>query len=501
MAGLSPEAAPPPRAPSLKRLGTRVHRDLGTPRIVGGLVTVSGFNIVDYDYDQLTRCGALAPFLLCNRKGGFPAARRLKRWWRRVRGRAGAAAARLLQRGSFRNGDELEEEELLRKEAKRDEAERIALETFDVRGIMGGRFMAGQMLALSFLAFLVAWFTCGVLDRKGSTAAADMESLSGVVAGLTSIIAFYVTALLKENTNRWHKIREDYVESLWASVNELSVRAALYFPLDTKAHKEVKGKLLRWGLLSVQLLFFEAGVNLDSVKGDESFEDAFQVDYDDLGADTESLITEHERELLKTITHSRSQAIWVWVASYLTKLALDGMLPNPAGDRETFLKLCLGARTAIRKIISSMETQNPFSMMYQLTFMVKIYIIMTALVQGIMLGVAFRSKAWIHLFFFTISFLVTVFFFQTIMETFSKMRNPFGKDAIDFPLEVYKAKIKQEGLDFRLAGEVPPSNICMGPKQLPPFWPPQRMDSQVSKGGNTPVQWASHWTARKDSSS
>ena len=142
------------------------------------------------------------------------------------------------------------------------------------------------------------------------------------------------------------------------------------------------------------------------MKGDESFEDTFQVDYDDLGADTESLITEHERELLKTITHSRSQAIWVWVASYLTKLALDGMLPNPAGDRETFLKLCLGARTAIRKIISSMETQNPFSMMYQLTFMVKIYIIMTALVQGIMLGVAFRSKAWIHLFFFTISFLV-----------------------------------------------------------------------------------------------
>ena len=69
-----------------------------------------------------------------------------------------------------------------------------------------------------------------------------------------------------------------------------------------------------------------------------------------------------------------------------------------------------------------------------------------------------------------------------------------------FPLEVHKAKIKQEGLDFRLAGEVPPSNICMGPKQLPPFWPPQRMDSQVSKGGNMPVQWASHWTARKNSS-
>ena len=87
MAGLSPEAAPPPRAPSLKRLGTRVHRDLGTPRIVGGLVTVSGFNIVDYDYDQLTRCGALAPFLLCNRKGGFPAARRLKR--RQVAGEGG----------------------------------------------------------------------------------------------------------------------------------------------------------------------------------------------------------------------------------------------------------------------------------------------------------------------------------------------------------------------------------------------------------------------------
>ena len=95
------------------------------------------------------------------------------------------------------------------------------------RGLLGGKFMLAQMIGVLLLVAGVAELTMLLTPVESAD---DLAYMSTVTAGLTTLIAFYMSSLIKVNVGRWHHIREEHFEGLWAAANQLCFRAALLFP-------------------------------------------------------------------------------------------------------------------------------------------------------------------------------------------------------------------------------------------------------------------------------
>ena len=358
------------------------------------------------------------------------------------------------------------------------------------------RITAGTVIAESFTWYQLAWlsllcaawalFSYQYNSYRESSAksegakpvitADDIASLTHVTAGLTSLIAFLVGGLTAVNTGRWHKLRIDAVEKFWAAIANMCFRLSIYFPADTPDCELIKETVLRYGLASMQLMFMECRQldvwTADSDDPKDIAERKAAGLHDTLGdLEAEGLLTREERRLLEPMS-ARSQAIIVWIASYFTKLCLEGRLPDPLKDRENFLKECLNGREGIRKTLAKMETQNPFYISHQLSLMVKIYLITLASVSGVAIGLAVYSNTPVHAVAQGMVFIVSTIFVQGVIDVFAKTRNPFGIDAVDYPLKVFQSKMENECRDYFEAGERPPYGTpeypyAVLPAQLP----------------------------------
>ena len=108
------------------------------------------------------------------------------------------------------------------------------------------------------------------------------------------------------------------------TIDSMCSRLAIYFPGNTKEDDEAKEIILRYGVLSVKLLFKDAR-EVDSW----NISDRKRLNCDNLSdLVDEGLLLDHEKELLKDCP-SRAQVVWVWIASLFTKWCLGTRLLPP----------------------------------------------------------------------------------------------------------------------------------------------------------------------------
>lgn len=261
------------------------------------------------------------------------------------------------------------------------------------------------------------------------------------------------------------------------------LRAAIYFPhANNESDMRARLTILRYGCASIALLFKDAR-ELDCWTAGEY--DRYQID--DIAFSAEGLLTADEEERLRNMATgagSRSQVIFVWLASYFTKLCLDGKLPMPLENQNEMLRCCEEARNKIGEIMAVVSTQYPLEYTHLVVLMYKTAIILLAVETGLILGISGcsgKDDRLFWLYFFTRSLLLIAIpiVYQGLGMIRYAIQNPFvPTSATSYSWKVFHARVSNESRDLLRAGRTPP--YVPSQRKAPAVLPPQFIERQIS---------------------
>ena len=268
---------------------------------------------------------------------------------------------------------------------------------------------------------------------------------------LTTLVSFLLGLYVTKTVDIWWNMRHELLQSVLNTIDSMCCRLAIYFPGNSPEDDEAKETVLRYGVLSLKLLFKDAREV-----------DAWNIrDRKRLGCDSlmdlvdEGLLLKHERELLKECP-SRSQVIWVWIASLFTKWCLDGRLPSPVENQNTILEECNTARNNIAMILARVNTQYPMSYSHLVISMVKVLL----LIQAMVAGYIFNLSLWTGYYYWTatqiVYLIVWTLFHQAMIDIKEHITNPFRDNPCDFAEMIQAARAINTNRAFFNAGKHPP---------------------------------------------
>lgn len=166
---------------------------------------------------------------------------------------------------------------------------------------------------------------------------------------------------------RWWEMRNTMLGGLWCAIDDLTMVLAVHFP--RREHRRFKTLVLRYCLLSVELMFMEA-------RGSEA----------DLGVlCRRHLLRNDEREKLEKLP-SKPQVVWVWIAGTLQRLAEAGKLPSRL--LVSLYGICANARGALGGVSVHLDTQLPFTYAHLLSVVVHVDNLLVAMKCGALAAVA-----------------------------------------------------------------------------------------------------------------
>ena len=209
-----------------------------------------------------------------------------------------------------------------------------------------------QILLLWCVALLVGVIVYFVLVSFDEKTAQRVEKGLSISETLRTLAAFILGYYMEKTINIWWTLRHDTLQQLMNVVDNMCLRMAIYFPGSHEEDVEARETIMRYGILSLALLFKDAQ-EVD-VWTEREAQKANALDLDDLVA--EGLVTPKEAALLHN-TPARSQMCWVWISSLFTKWCLDGRLPDPLGNQNTMLEYSQEARNAISTILAQLNMQ------------------------------------------------------------------------------------------------------------------------------------------------
>ena len=252
----------------------------------------------------------------------------------------------------------------------------------------------------------------------------------------------------------------------------MCARLAVYFPGNTIEDEEAKETVLRYGVLSVKLLFKDAR-EVDSW----NIRDRKRLGCDNLGdLVDEGLLLNHEKELLKDCP-SRAQVVWVWIASLFTKWCLDGRLPNPLENQNTILEECNTARNNISMILARVNTQYPMSYSHLVISMVKVLLIIQALCSGYIFNLSLWTGYYYWMCTQLVYLVIWTIFHQAMIDIKEHITNPFRDNPCDFSEMIQAARSLNTCRAFFKAGKHPP--YAHKHKTNPAALPPQLIVRQI----------------------
>jgi len=349
-------------------------------------------------------------------------------------------------------------------------------------------FIWYQSLSLVFLAllsFAVTYLSSKYIYTEISWRDFDRDSLRDiwevldefqVVADcaqvLTTLVSFLLGLYVTKTVDIWWNIRHELLQGVLNTIDSMCSRLAIYFPGNTKEDDEAKEIILRYGVLSVKLLFKDAR-EVDSW----NISDRKRLNCDNLSdLVDEGLLLDHEKELLKDCP-SRAQVVWVWIASLFTKWCLDGRLPSPLENQNTILEECNTARNNIAMILARVNTQYPMSYSHLVISMVKVLLIIQALVAGYI----FTLSVWTGYYYWActqvVYLVVWTIFHQAMIDIKEHITNPFRDNPTDFSEMIQSARSINTCRAFFKAGKHPP--YAHKSKTNPAALPPQLIVRQI----------------------
>jgi len=248
-------------------------------------------------------------------------------------------------------------------------------------------FVWGQLTLLLTLASITAVISF-FASTKRFAVQVDYSGLTSISSVLDTLVSFILALYIRRAVVIWWETSHVEFYKLVDTVDGLVLRTAIYFSGDDEEDREIRYTMLRYGILSIAL-FFKDARNIDA--RDEREREKWDVNtLDDLVED--GLLTLHEKELLSTPTAcaARSQMVWVWIASLVTKFSLEGKLPDPTLVQEQVLKAAVEGRSAIGKLLNQLNTQLPFPYAHTVTAIVKTFLFALAFQAGLISGFAIR---------------------------------------------------------------------------------------------------------------
>jgi predicted membrane chloride channel (bestrophin family) len=266
---------------------------------------------------------------------------------------------------------------------------------------------------------------------------------------LNSFMPFFFAMYLNVVFNRWWTMRTAGLGSMWQAVDDLCVMLASHCPGDE--HKEQRGAMLRYGMLSQALIYHTARKDLD-----------LQRLVDD------GLLTESEKHVLHDAPGSKPQLVWVWILdlwkSLHTKGHIEWWVLQEAQDS------VVEGRRSVKTALTYITCQIPFGWVHLMTLMVNITILVLVLKsaiiaakdiadmwngewpcildidRGFVCNTDFRDE--VGLLSQIIQLVIVPFLFLAFLEFTNELSNPFGEDPHDFPRNVYMTGMRNENLGF-----------------------------------------------------
>jgi len=228
---------------------------------------------------------------------------------------------------------------------------------------------------------------------------------------------------------------------------------AVHFP--SREHRRLKTLVLRYCLLSVELMFMEARYG--------------EVDLSELCR--RQLLRDDEREKLER-SPSKPEVVWVWIAGIFQRLAETGKLPSRL--LTTLYRSCAQARGAVGSLFAHLDTQLPFSYVHLISVVVHANSLMVSAKCGAVAAVALRNLCrpetksapvsdaenlqvlLMQVFCAVVVPLVTL----GLLEVTVLISDPFGSTFQEFPRSAYHMWMRDECEAFQTTAEEAPAEIA-----------------------------------------
>lgn len=340
--------------------------------------------------------------------------------------------------------------------------------------------LLSQLLFFSVFAAVVATVTALVL-RSGGVArflapANDLVVQISVLSDVLRTLAIFVMTMWnRKMVDVWWNQRIESLQGIINAVDTLVLFTAVYLPTDTEVHATARETVLRYGLLSIALVFKDARLT-------DSWDAAahrVERSIDELGLHADGLILPNEQRLLNDFAApARAATVWVWIASFYTKLCLEGELPNPLNVQTRVLRLCEEARDAIGIVNATLNTQLPIALLQVVSLLAHALMLCCALELGLIGGFAVATgNGWLEFTAKVVSLILTTVCLQGVLDIYVLIQNPFGWRRTDFSMKLIQAQVLHECISIYNSARRPPYTDETAP--LPATLPRQRVVVQV----------------------
>lgn len=283
-----------------------------------------------------------------------------------------------------------------------------------------------QLLRDIFLIVLSAVVVGLVLFWRGiEVAGPDMEKLINLVKDFQTLCTFLLGFFVSTCLTRWWAIRNDCINSLWACGDDLVLILGSYFGRDTEADKQVRETIVRWTILSYELVYKQA-------RAEEDISDLVE----------KGLLFPHELDILLPEA-SKPQVIWSWMCGYMAHLAYGNpqaggsRLPYPVTVLPQLHEICRHARGAIGMLFAYTDTQVPFRYVHFLALIIWMHNLFQAVTSAAVFSNALIGHQELTFTTIVIEFIFLLFHplvYFGLLHLGVGMLNPLrGKRDIDFP--------------------------------------------------------------------
>mmetsp|Transcript_112188 Transcript_112188/g.194497 ORF Transcript_112188/g.194497 Transcript_112188/m.194497 type:complete len:408 (-) Transcript_112188:72-1295(-) len=330
---------------------------------------------------------------------------------------------------------------------------------------IGGTVFFDRELWLRVLAYLsVAGGTCAVLRLSfHRLELVDVDKISEVVNGSALLVALLLALNLVVSVHRWFAVRREVLGQLWSAVSDLGMLFGAHLP--EKENRPLKTLVLRYGLVSMELLF------------DTFSEDHRQKDLESLRAC--GLLSPQECALLEPSLHEPFSGNvlpslpWVWIAKLCRELA--GAEKISSRLLQQLYGICSRGRGACSLAAALQYSQPPFVYAHLLSVLVHVSCMLMALKCGAAAAVGLRaaSQSTKHpgapisdtqtLWLLTSQGLLVIaapLFYGALLNHAVALTNPFSAGSLgEFPRSAYRAFMRDECEAFHTAGENQPKAI------------------------------------------
>jgi len=342
---------------------------------------------------------------------------------------------------------------------------------YDSEGIMNclGVFVAaaarGSVIRTATLrrAALLTWLVSGsllalLLVLDVDVQSEDVDNVKAVITDFHNLCTFLLGFFLSTCYARWWAIRAEGIGGLWGALDDIMMIMGALFPQDSAEDREVRERVLRWGVLSHELMYKQ-------IRNEDDFQDLV----------AKGLLLQEEAAILGPLS-SRPQCVWAWMCSYMAHLAYGeeahggGRMPHAVTMFPKLLDFCCAARDSIGKLFTYTDSQVPFRYVHILSFIVWVHNLVQALASAVRFAFEWKHD---HPLSGTMSEMVFLIFYPVVYTSLLHvgvgMLNPVRSASdVDFPQAAYTSYMLAENRSF-VQSCAPPAGppYCPG---RPPKW-------------------------------